>query len=852
MSSKGEPNPPSPMGANGPEHTARNLPIPPLRPGQRVRYFGHYYLLGEIAEGGMGVVWLARQEGVNRRVALKIIRAGHLAGAAEIRRFHTEAEAAGRLDHPNIVPIYEVGEQDGLHYFSMKYIEGCSLAEEVQGQAMNCRRAARLLATLAHAVQYAHQHGVLHRDIKPGNILLDESGEPRLTDFGLAKVGEGDLSRTQSVAVLGTPAYMAPEQAAGRSKHITTAADIYGLGAVLYELLSGRAPFQGESADEIRQKVQSEEPNQLRSLRSEVPVDLETICHKCLQKDPVHRYESAGALAADLECCLRGEPISARPVSDWERAWKFMRRHPMPSLLTASLIVAVLSGLLGVTWQWRKAEQQRKVTAKLNVRLQVQRAEDVFASGQVHLGLASLARVLRDQPDDRLAQERLVNALQQRTYLVSLGPSAAAPGGRAANSALLFRAARSGDGRLLALATNDSNIEIRDARSNHTIQIITAAHTNVIRSVSFSTDGRRLVSASADHTAKVWDVATGKLLLTMPHPATVQFAEISPGGTTIITASRDGIARLWSAEDGQLLGDQFRSGDSLNSARFDASGYIFVTASDDGTVRLWDAAPGILLAESARFSPPPADARFTANSSALDVTLEDGTQHRLGRTKPLPILQASPEEMRAFPDRPNLQAIPSVLGMPARDFHQAEITSTALSRDGAKLATASTDRTARLWDVRTRKPLCEPMMHSDSVNCAVFSPDSLRLATSTADRCVQIWDVETGLPLSDRWVMAAPVWGVRFSADGGRVSTSAGQSLTVHRARGPAPVWLPALAEAIAGLRINELRVSQPVAASALAELDAQLSPKSPADPLGAWARSLLDDLRRAAKEREP
>jgi predicted Ser/Thr protein kinase len=323
-------------------------PSLPLPRGTIVRYFGDYEVHEELGRGGMGVVFRARQISLNRPVALKLIKASVLADEVDLRRFQNEAEAVALLDHAGIVPVYEVGEHDGQRYFSMKLVEGGNLAEQIARSRANPRAAAAVLAETAEAIHHAHMRGILHRDLKPANILIDGEGHPHVTDFGLAKRVEAEVEMTASGAILGTPAYMSPEQANGRRGSITTATDIYGLGAILYALLTGKAPFGGDSVMETLDAVRTSPPESPRKFNDRVPRDLETICLKCLEKDPRRRYASAHALAVDLNNWLDSRPITARRVGTAERAWLWCKRKPAVAGLAAAVVLAAVAGTTGI------------------------------------------------------------------------------------------------------------------------------------------------------------------------------------------------------------------------------------------------------------------------------------------------------------------------------------------------------------------------------------------------------------------------------------------------------------------------------------------------------------------------
>src|SRR5262245_2595746 len=371
--------------------------VPPDRTARAAELLGElgdYELLEEVGRGGQGVVFRARQKSLNRIVALKVISLGQWASKAHLKRFRLEAEAAAKLEHPGIVPIHEVGERDGSCYLSMKFVEGGQLDEVARREPMPIRSAVEIIAKVARTVHYAHEHGILHRDIKPGNILLDQKGDPHLTDFGLARLVESESSVTQTLDVLGTPSYMAPEQAVGNNSAITSVTDVYGLGAVLYQLLTGQPPFAGGATYETIKLLLDTEPRQPRLLNPKIDRDLSTICLKCLEKDPKRRYSSALALAEDLERWLKHEPIQARHTGMVARGKKWIQRNPTSALLGTSLLA--LAALLG--WNvWKSELVHRPVTTGVAVlpfqNLSEQKEDGAFADGVQDDILTKLAKI---------------------------------------------------------------------------------------------------------------------------------------------------------------------------------------------------------------------------------------------------------------------------------------------------------------------------------------------------------------------------------------------------------------------------------------------------------------------------
>jgi hypothetical protein len=489
----------------------------------------------------MGIVYRARQVSLDRPVALKMILPNQLDDDA-VKRFRQEAESAANLDHSNIVQVYEVGMHEGQHFLSMRLIEGRSLKDELPRFRKDLRTTARLMATVARAVHHAHQRGVLHRDLKPHNILMDGDGQPHVTDFGLAKRVDAGREVTQTGAWAGTPEYMAPEQAAGEFKGLTTAADIYGLGAILYTLLTGHPPFRG-SYPSILRRITEHEPARPRALDPGVDADLETICLKCLEKDPGRRYPTAGALADDLDRWLRSEPITARPVSSWERARKWVRRKPAIAALSAAVLGIGLLGLAGVLWQWRSAVASAAVARAREIEAIAVRNEVTRAN----VGLkAARDEAERQRNEVSKANASLTSALRQarqNAYIAHINMSQ-----RDWYNTYVAHARE--------LLENPDEAEFRGfewyylKRLYNPERLTLKGHTGGVNGVSFSPDGQRLASASYDQTIKLWDTATGQELLTLKgHTSSLTGVAFSPDGKCLASACYDGAVKLWLGEE---------------------------------------------------------------------------------------------------------------------------------------------------------------------------------------------------------------------------------------------------------------------------------------------------------------
>jgi WD40 repeat protein/tRNA A-37 threonylcarbamoyl transferase component Bud32 len=741
-----------------------------------------YEILGELGRGGMGVVYKARQVKLGRLVALKMILAGGHAGADDLTRFKTEAEAIARLQHPNIVQIYEIGERDGLPFFALEFCPGGSLAKKLARVPLQPKEAAALVEALARAMQAAHHRGIIHRDLKPANVLLAEDGAPKITDFGLAKKLDTP-GATSTGVIMGTPSYMPPEQAAGKNKAVGPRADIYALGAILYELLTGRPPFTAATSVDILLQVMQDEPVPVRRLQPKVPRDLETICLTCLQKDPTRRYPTASELSDDLYRYLKGEPVRARPVGTVERLLKWSRRHPARAAAYALVIMVLGLGGVGGTLArlWQPAEDAGREAQKQRDEAQTQRD---IADGQ--RGEAERRKAEADQAGQELqkkkvevekqkelvrralygAQMKFADLAWQQNRMEDLRrllePYRPGPGDdpnrnlRGFEWDSLWRLSE-GDLPTLKVATNSAqrvfispdgtklmvnsgpdsaNPEFLPTTvipdGNRMSLAVSPVGFSDVESVCFSPDGARVASASPDGKVRVWNARTG-LLLSSPegHTKNASGVHWSPDGSLLASAGR-GAVKVWDAGTGREVRTLGRS-EMFTSVCFSPDGKRLAAATGEqlkaGEVRVWDVGTGREELSLKEFGGPVKSVCWSPDGARLACASEQ-----------TPVVgEVTVWDARTGRKEHSLDEAPG------------HVFCVSWSPDGALLASGRRQSVA-VWDAGTGRQVLSLKGHTSYVKSVCFSPDVTLLASADDRQSeggeqpgeVKLWDLRTG------------------------------------------------------------------------------------------------------------
>jgi eukaryotic-like serine/threonine-protein kinase len=696
-----------------------------------------YELLKELGRGGMGVVFKARDVQLNRIVALKMIRSAALANTDELQRFAKEAAAAAQLQHPNIVALYDVSPSDQQPYLSMEYIGGTSLSERVSLGPLSGRRAAEYLELTARAVHYAHTRGIIHRDLKPANVLLDENDQPKVTDFGLAKQMKSRSDQTRTGAVLGTPSYMSPEQAAGR-KDIGPSSDVYSLGAILYELTTGKPPFCGETPLATLNLVAESDPIAPRLLNPALDRDLETICLKCLEKDPKRRYESAESLADDLHRFTVGEPISARRVSVVGRAVKWCQRNKAMTMFT-SVFLALGSAFLVFSWYEAYKEKdlrEQAVRAKDETALSLKTMRHLLYLSEMRQAQQTLRRAdydgaLRILEEHWLPKENQPDLRDWEWYFLKDRCQSRLAFGSHDDHA--FAVAYHPNGKQLASAggrlAKPGEIKIWDLRTGKVIRTLAgrSGHTNVITSLAYHPDKNILASGSYDQTVKLWNLDTGDEIVTLrDHTDSVNSVAFSPKGDRLASAGHDLGIRIW--DWAAYTNDPVNSVQKLlghdgpvTSVAFHPDGLMLASGSRDRTVKLWNLATG----------------RADKTLNGHEDVVESIAFHPSGKLLISGGGRANQRGEVLLWDVEAGKVWLSHYGLSDR------ILQVSVSRDG-KVAAAGADGMLRIWNQKRSSEQLVFRADPQAVSGVAFAPDGLSLASAGRTGRVSLWNSSAG------------------------------------------------------------------------------------------------------------
>jgi WD40 repeat protein/tetratricopeptide (TPR) repeat protein len=781
-------------------------------------------VVAELGRGGMGVVYRARQTKLDRVVALKMILAGAHAGADDLARFKTEAEAIARLQHPNIVQVFEVGEHGGLPYFSLEFCGG-SLDKKLAGTPLPPKEAAAIVGTLAQAMQAAHDRGVVHRDLKPANVLLAEDGTPKITDFGLAKKLD-EAGRTATGAVMGTPSYMAPEQAGGKRGQVGPAADVYALGAILYECLTGRPPFKAATSLDTILQVISDEPVPPRQLQLRTPRDLETVCLKCLRKDPKKRYASAEALAEDLRRFQAGESIQARPVGRVERTVKWVRRNPAAAALVATLLVGTAVAAFFAIRANQKAAEALEQKGRADEQTELAKGNARVANERAYISDLRLVQRAWEENDIDLVQQLLDVQRPEKTDGEDLRGFEWHHWWRQSHDRGLqtfqgetdqvLSVAFSPDGRRLASGSLDGTVKVWDTATGQAKQTL-HGHNGLVSGVAFSPDGKRLASCGGTPyetgEVKVWDLATGREALTLRgHRGLVNSVAFSPDGKRLASASWDGTVRVWDAATGKET-LTLKQESAVLSVAFSADGKYLACGSLHGTPKVWDTVTGrqafVLQGRTTSwikgvvFSP---DGKRLASLASENVMVWNLATRQVVQT-----LRGHNDSAVGVVFSPDGRHLASGGSMNSRrgsevtvwDMatgqevltlrgHSDEVLAVAFSPDGRRLASGGGKRyfpgELRIWDAATGQGPLTLAGHRSHIQGIAFSPDGRLASCGSTDHTVRVWDGVTGEELLTLRGRFHPE-GVAFSPDGRRLASGASERSNLVSSEGEVTVW---------------------------------------------------------------